>query len=336
MSNVVVKSPMQYLDKATGTLARPGPHARQGRGRADQRPPAKNLRPRSGPDRRHRAHARAGRRLQRGGARADASGRDRRALPADRRRRSTRSATTPRRWSTSSPTRKIDLWERVTNVWMKISRGDIADRFDRIKQTYLDVTRSTKDQIERETVILDAYRDFRGALKQAEVMALEVLRTAEQKLNAAQGGAGGRVQGRVGLPGHGAGRARPVRADPRRAPAPHPGRGEALPDRQGPLGQPDGELQHLGGHHGAPAADHERQGARLRAGGDLLLHQRLRADRAQGVVHRHVRPARVDADPERDEGGRVAQPRGAGRDRRPGRRGGRARPATAPRSAPTR
>jgi hypothetical protein len=81
---------------------------------------------------------------------------------------------------------KIDLWERVTNVWMKISRGDIPDRFDRIKQTYLDVTRSTKDQIERETVILDAYRDFRGALKQAEVMALEVLRTAEQKLNAAK------------------------------------------------------------------------------------------------------------------------------------------------------
>jgi hypothetical protein len=81
---------------------------------------------------------------------------------------------------------KIDLWERVTNVWMKISRGDIADRFDRIKETYLDVTRSTKDQIERESVILDAYRDFRGALKQAEVMALEVLRTAEHKLNAAK------------------------------------------------------------------------------------------------------------------------------------------------------
>jgi len=81
---------------------------------------------------------------------------------------------------------KIDLWERATNAWMKISRGDIADRFDRIKQTYLDVTRSTRDQVERETVILDAYRDFRGALKQAEVMALEVLRSAEQKLAAAK------------------------------------------------------------------------------------------------------------------------------------------------------
>jgi hypothetical protein len=81
---------------------------------------------------------------------------------------------------------RIDLWERVNNAWMKISRGDIADRFDSIRDTYLDVTRSTKDQIERETVILDAYRDFRGALKQAEVMALEVLRTAEGKLEAAR------------------------------------------------------------------------------------------------------------------------------------------------------
>jgi cytochrome c551/c552 len=55
---------------------------------------------------------------------------------------------------------KIDIFERVTNAWMKISRGDIADRFDSIKEKYLEVTRSTKDQIERELVILDAYRDF--------------------------------------------------------------------------------------------------------------------------------------------------------------------------------
>jgi len=81
---------------------------------------------------------------------------------------------------------KIDLLERINNVWMKISRGDVADRFDQIREVYLDVTRSTKDQIQREQIILDAYRDFRGALKHAEVMALEVLRTAEQKLEAAR------------------------------------------------------------------------------------------------------------------------------------------------------
>lgn len=77
---------------------------------------------------------------------------------------------------------KIDLFERASNVWMKISRGDIATRFNKIRDIYLDVTRDTKDQIDREQTILEAYRDFRGALKQAEVMALEVLHTAEGRL----------------------------------------------------------------------------------------------------------------------------------------------------------
>lgn len=81
----------------------------------------------------------------------------------------------------------LSIFERATNAWMKISRGDIAERFDKIRGIYLDVTKDTKDQIEREHVILDAYRDFRGALKQAEVSALEVLKTAETKLNDAKG-----------------------------------------------------------------------------------------------------------------------------------------------------
>jgi flagellar motor protein MotB len=69
---------------------------------------------------------------------------------------------------------------------MKIARGDIAARFEDIEETYLDVTRSTKDQIEREGAILEAYQDFRGALKQAEVLALDVLKLAGQKLEAAK------------------------------------------------------------------------------------------------------------------------------------------------------
>jgi hypothetical protein len=81
---------------------------------------------------------------------------------------------------------KIDLFERVNNVWMKISRGDIADRFDKIKATYLEVTSATRDQIQREQTILNAYRDYRGALKQSEVLALEVLKSAEAKLEAAK------------------------------------------------------------------------------------------------------------------------------------------------------
>jgi hypothetical protein len=79
---------------------------------------------------------------------------------------------------------KIDILERGTNMWMKIARGDIGDRFDKIRKTYLAVTKETKNQIEREGTILDAYRDYRGALKHAEVMALEVLKKAGEKLDA--------------------------------------------------------------------------------------------------------------------------------------------------------
>jgi hypothetical protein len=81
---------------------------------------------------------------------------------------------------------KIDLMERATNVWMKLARGDVADRFDKLRSVYLDVTKDTKEQVEREHVILEAYRDYRGALKQAEVLALEVLKTATGKLDAAR------------------------------------------------------------------------------------------------------------------------------------------------------
>ncbi|MBK5969633.1 cell surface protein [Thiorhodovibrio litoralis] len=81
---------------------------------------------------------------------------------------------------------KLDTFERLGNVWMKATRGDIASRFDKIKQTYLDVTAATSDQIQRERKILEAYQDFRGALKESEILALEVLKTAEGRLDAAK------------------------------------------------------------------------------------------------------------------------------------------------------
>ncbi|MGZ9088443.1 MAG: cell surface protein [Rhodoplanes sp.] len=80
----------------------------------------------------------------------------------------------------------VSLFERVANVWMKLTRGDIADRFDKIRDVYLDVARATKDQIQRESLILEAYHNFRGALKQAEVLALEVLKKAAARLEAAK------------------------------------------------------------------------------------------------------------------------------------------------------
>ena len=81
---------------------------------------------------------------------------------------------------------KIDTWERIQNVWIKVSRGDIASRFNKIKDIYLEVARDSNDQIQREHLILEAYRDFRGALKHSEVLALEVFKLAQGKLEEAK------------------------------------------------------------------------------------------------------------------------------------------------------
>ena len=82
---------------------------------------------------------------------------------------------------------KIDTFERIGNVWMKVTRGDIATRFDKIKVTYLQVAGDSRDQIERERIILNAYQDFRGAIKESEIHALDILQKAEALWNEAQG-----------------------------------------------------------------------------------------------------------------------------------------------------
>jgi len=96
---------------------------------------------------------------------------------------------------------KISTFERVQNVWMKMTRGDIAARFGKIKDLYLEVASDTRDQVERELRILEAYRDFRGALKQSEVLALEVLETAEKKLEASKAALRERVSAVEGFSG---------------------------------------------------------------------------------------------------------------------------------------
>jgi len=82
---------------------------------------------------------------------------------------------------------KVDTFERINNVWMKMTRGDIASRFDEIKETYLEVANDSREQIERERVILEAYQDFRGAIKQSEIYALDVLKQTEALWNTSKG-----------------------------------------------------------------------------------------------------------------------------------------------------
>jgi hypothetical protein len=89
---------------------------------------------------------------------------------------------------------KISTSEKVSNWWMRIRRGTPSDRFEKITEVYKDVSLDTKEQLAREEAIMDAYIDFRFALKEAEVMAREllvkqtpILEASRQALSLAQG-----------------------------------------------------------------------------------------------------------------------------------------------------
>ncbi|MCK9489147.1 MAG: cell surface protein [Xanthomonadales bacterium] len=81
---------------------------------------------------------------------------------------------------------RIDTFERMSNIWMKVTRGDIPARFDKIKDTYLEVAKDSREQIQREQVVLEAYGDFRVALKESQVLAFGLLKKAEQVLEQAR------------------------------------------------------------------------------------------------------------------------------------------------------
>lgn len=77
---------------------------------------------------------------------------------------------------------RLDLFERIKMGWMTLQRGSIPDRFNKIKKTYLEVSKDTGNQVEREQIILKAYQDFRFGLKQAQIVAEEVLQIATTRL----------------------------------------------------------------------------------------------------------------------------------------------------------
>ena len=78
----------------------------------------------------------------------------------------------------------LSTWERANNIWMKVARGDVAARFDDIQKAYLDVAADSKEQVQREQKILSAYQDYRGAYKQAQILAFDILKSAEARLEA--------------------------------------------------------------------------------------------------------------------------------------------------------
>lgn len=82
----------------------------------------------------------------------------------------------------SAPT----IGDRVSNVVMKLTRGDISDRFDAIRKTFDAVISDVGSQVERERNILEAYADFRSSIKEAEIIAYEVKAMLDEDLKAAQ------------------------------------------------------------------------------------------------------------------------------------------------------
>jgi len=81
---------------------------------------------------------------------------------------------------------KISGTEKISNWWMNIRRGTPSDRFDRIIEVYGTVAKDTKEALEKEDAIMDAYIDFRFALKEAEVLSREILDAHQPVLEAAK------------------------------------------------------------------------------------------------------------------------------------------------------
>lgn len=80
----------------------------------------------------------------------------------------------------------VGFFERLAMKWRDMRKGTIPQRFAKIKDTYIDVSKSLNGQLERETRILDAYADFRFAMKDGETQAHVVLENATKALEAAR------------------------------------------------------------------------------------------------------------------------------------------------------
>lgn len=81
---------------------------------------------------------------------------------------------------------KISGTEKLSNWWMKMRRGSPNDRFEKIVEVYGDVAKDTKNALDSEEAIMEGYIDFRFALKEAEVLARELLDTHAPILEAAK------------------------------------------------------------------------------------------------------------------------------------------------------
>jgi len=70
---------------------------------------------------------------------------------------------------------KISVTEKAVNFLNDLTKGSTHARFEKVRSLYLDVTTDSAKALQREAAILGAYTDFRLALKEAEIVAHELL-----------------------------------------------------------------------------------------------------------------------------------------------------------------
>lgn len=73
---------------------------------------------------------------------------------------------------------RLGFMDKLSMKWSDMRKGTVPQRFDKIKQVYIDVSKSLRDQIDRETNIIGAYADYRLAMKDAEIQAHQMLEVA--------------------------------------------------------------------------------------------------------------------------------------------------------------
>lgn len=78
---------------------------------------------------------------------------------------------------------KVGMVDRIKNKVMTLRRGSIEGRFDELRNVSQKVFSDVDTQITREMIILEAYTEFRGALKEASNTALSLLEKAEVRKN---------------------------------------------------------------------------------------------------------------------------------------------------------
>ena len=135
---------------------------------------------------------------------------------------------------------KLDLLERATNVWMKISRGDIADRFDKMRD---DLSRRHQGHQGPDRARARDPRGLSRLPRRAEAGRGAGARSAEDRDRRSSRRREPRSRPRPRRSRSFAGtepadRAR-LELERDEHAAAHAGRGEALSDRQGPLRQSD-------------------------------------------------------------------------------------------------